>query len=477
MADLIPRMPYRPLIWPDFVLDLPEALDVDEPVYVVGGAVRDALLHRPIKDLDLAVARDGIRLARRIANAFKGDFFVLDGERDVGRALVDMPDGRLVIDVARFRGDGLLADLADRDFTINAMAVDLWDDPGLLIDPMGGEADSKDKVLRRCSPAAVSDDPIRALRAVRQSIQLRLRIEPETVRDVRVYGQRIVEVSPERVRDELVKILTLPRAAGALRVANALGLARLVVPQIAPLYDRTLSIRGKTVEAWGHTLAVMEYLGQIMAAFTLGRSDAPASFGIGSLVMQLDRYRPQLFDHMNTEWPNDRPHRALLMLAALLHEVDIPAAAEAGVALRLSNAEIDRLKSMLAQSGALFEQGEWDDLALHRFWYGRGAAGVDVCLLALADYMGSAGSEIEQGEWLSMVERVRVLLHAYYERYEQVVAPPPVIDGDQLMRALSLKPGPIIGALLNRIREAQVEGVVQFTDDALQIARTYLNKC
>src|SRR5690606_30534731 len=126
MGDLTPREPHRPLRWPDFVERLQDILAENaQPIYIVGGAVRDALLERQLTDLDLAVAKDAIPLARRIANALRGDFFVLDAERDVGRVLVDTPDGRFMIDVARFRGDDLLADLNDRDFTINAMAVDL----------------------------------------------------------------------------------------------------------------------------------------------------------------------------------------------------------------------------------------------------------------------------------------------------------------------------------------------------------------
>ena len=142
MAELTPHEPYRPLVWPDVVYDLQDMVaDAPQPVYIVGGAVRDALLHRPVTDIDLAAASGGIALARRLANALHGDFFVLDAERDVGRTLVDTPQGRLIIDVARFRGEDLLADLSDSDFTINEMAVDLKGDLRLLIDPLCGEQD------------------------------------------------------------------------------------------------------------------------------------------------------------------------------------------------------------------------------------------------------------------------------------------------------------------------------------------------
>src|SRR5690242_19985865 len=125
MMDVTPRQPHRPLFWPDILLDIQEFL-VDKPdeIYIVGGAVRDVLLHRPLHDIDFATSGHGIQIARQLANHFKGDFFVLDNDRDVGRALLNLPDGQLVLDVARYRGSSLLDDLSDRDFTLNAMAVD-----------------------------------------------------------------------------------------------------------------------------------------------------------------------------------------------------------------------------------------------------------------------------------------------------------------------------------------------------------------
>ena len=177
------------LAWSDAILDLQDLMrDEAEPVYVVGGVVRDALLRRPIKDVDIAVARGGIKLARRIANHFGGDFFPLDAERDVGRALIDTFDGRLSIDVAGFRGDSLDADLRDRDFTINAMAVDLRGDLNAVIDPTGGADDALVKLIRQCNPDAIARDPIRALRGVRLSAQFGFRIERETQQAIRVYA-------------------------------------------------------------------------------------------------------------------------------------------------------------------------------------------------------------------------------------------------------------------------------------------------
>ncbi len=223
MSDLV-------LAWSDVVYDLQAFVQQDllqgapDGVYIVGGAVRDALMRQPIKDIDIAVrAGEGIRLARRIANGMDGAFFPLDHERDVGRALLDTPDGRLSIDVAGFRGESLDADLRDRDFTVNALAVDLRGDLNQVIDPTGGVADVIGKIIRRCNPDALSRDPIRALRAVRQSVQFGFRIEAETLKDIRAQAPRLLDTSIERVRDELFKLLALGKPGAALRVADRLG--------------------------------------------------------------------------------------------------------------------------------------------------------------------------------------------------------------------------------------------------------------
>jgi tRNA nucleotidyltransferase/poly(A) polymerase len=238
---LTPRDPLRPLWWSDAVLDLQDTLSNDDsPIYIVGGAVRDAFLHRPIHDLDIATPNSAIRLGKKIANALKGDFYVLDEERDVARAIAETIDGRLEIDVARFRAEDLLSDLQDRDFTINAMAVDLKADITQLIDPLNGEDDLLKRIIRRCSGHSMSDDPIRALRAVRQSIQFSGRIEPETLKDIRSVVNRLTDTSPERVRDEFFKLLDGTKPASALRVADTLGLLAQIIPEIEGLRDLAL---------------------------------------------------------------------------------------------------------------------------------------------------------------------------------------------------------------------------------------------
>ncbi len=464
MYNLTPSIPDRPLLWPDEVLDLQNFLvDQAHPIYIVGGAVRDAYLHRPIKDIDLATPHHSIKLARQIANHFRGDVFVMDRERGVARVWIDTSTGRLTIDVAQFRGADLLADLLDRDFTINAMAVDIRADLSALIDPLNGIQDATRKQLRRASSRTIDDDPIRALRAVRQSLQLGMRIEAETMRDIRTKGPRLVETSAERIRDEFVNLLNIPNPAAGLRVMASLGLLEVILPEAQHIDND-----------WQKTLRVIEYLSHILLAISPKRTaDTAASFQMGMMVMQLDRYRSQLQEHIATLWPNERPHKTLLILAALLHKKEKTIVDNRSEALRLSNTEKQRLLTLVNHSLILPDS---EPLAIHRFWHQTGTAGVDICLLSMADYLGTVNIlGFDQNEWLARIDRACLTLEAYFERYDELVAPPVLVDGKQLMQTLNLKPCRIIAQLLDHIREEQVIGKVQNQDEALNAAKIYLD--
>lgn len=459
--------PLRPLIWPDAVLELQDLLDdLETPLYIVGGAVRDAYLHRPVKDLDLAVPAKSVEIARTIANRAKGDIFVMDAEREVARVFINTAEGRLTIDLARFRGADLEADLRDRDFTINAMAVDLRGDLHDLIDPLRAEQDIAARLIRRCAAHAIAADPVRALRAIRQSVQLNFRIERETLADIRHYGPQMTQTSDERIRDEFWNLLAVPRPASALRILHSLGLLQIIVPEAA-LLEKAV---------WEDTLITLEHLRTIITSISpLRTDDTAASFYMGMLVMQLDRYRQRLQDHLAKSWPNERGHSVLLLLAVLLDPLSDPLlAGQRADALKLSKAEKQRLLSIAAAPHTL-EAAE-DIRAAHRFWHTLGEAGVDVCLLALAAHIGPPDRAVGQDAWLERVEQARRLLEVYYERYEEVVMPPPVIDGRQLIEALQLTPGPVVRELLDYIRQEQAAGVVHNTEDALRVARAFLSR-
>ncbi|MEK6574842.1 MAG: hypothetical protein AABZ58_11105, partial [Chloroflexota bacterium] len=276
----------QPLALPTTFDRARQALPDPSRVWLVGGSVRDALLNRPVHDLDFAVAGDGLAIARTVASKLGAAFFPLDESRGTGRVVAIEDDQRFFLDFASLRGDDLNADLAARDFTVNAIAVSLG---GQLFDPMGGQADLKAKVLRTCSPASINDDPVRALRAVRLAAQLGFRIERGTREAAREAASRIASVSAERVRDEFMKMLEEQKPAASLRALDALGLLGRVVPETSALKGVTQSAP-HVFDVWQHTLAVVNHLEGVLSV--LGRVhdvDAASEYALGYAAARVGR--------------------------------------------------------------------------------------------------------------------------------------------------------------------------------------------
>lgn len=508
------------LPWPPIIEALREVIGAaDSPAYLVGGAVRDAFLRRPLHDLDFATPDDGRKLAKRIADRFHGAYYPLDAERGVGRAIVEYQDERFVIDIAQFRGASLADDLIGRDFTINALAVPMSGDLQQVIDVVGSVTDLQNKRLRRCSPQSIADDPVRALRAIRQSVALNLRIEPETRADLRTYGPNITASSPERMRDEFMNMLGGVKPHAALRTLDALGLLRLIVPEVDAMRGVAQS-PPHVFDVWEHTLNVVERLAGVIGTISPARTEeSAADSAYGMIVYLLDRHRHPLQNYLDTAWPNGRSMQSLLMLAALLHDSAKPATrsideqgrihfyqheivgadltAERATALRLSTAEVTRASDVVRyhmrpmqlniQTGessaydgrnngsAVTDSGPvLSRRAVHRFWKATGEAGVGVCILTLADYLGMVGVTLVLQDWIHHLQIVDALLDGYFNQKEIVVAPPPLVSGHDLMTVLKLDPGPRVGLLLNAIVEAQAAGEVSTVDEALALAETML---
>jgi tRNA nucleotidyltransferase/poly(A) polymerase len=481
---------------PEPLADLLPGLAGETPAWLVGGAVRDALLERPTDDFDFAVEGNALALARRAANSLRADYYTLDPERGIGRVLETMPDGRRrTFDFSRLRTSTIGEDLASRDFTINAMAVALRE-PGQLIDPTRGLQDLRDKRLRACGPTSIADDPIRALRAVRLSVELGLEIEAETQQQMARAGSQLASISAERIRDELFAVLGQTQPARGLRVIDRLGLLEPVLPELAPLKGLEQP-PPHTLDGWEHTLTAVARLADLLHALSPGAPDERAGdLADGLLALRLGRYRSEISAHFKEELALGRSARELALLAALFHDVGKPAsrsvdaagrtrflgheglggdlAAERGRALRLSTSEIERLRLTIAhhmRPGSLDQAGDVSPRAAYRFFRDTATAGIDVVMLSLADLRAIYAPPIPTGVWEARLEIARKLLEALMEGPPERLNPPPLVRGDRLAEALGIRPGPELGALMERIREAQAAGEVNDAEEALALAR------
>lgn len=477
-----------------------EVLKDAQEIYLVGGAVRDAVLHLPTHDLDFVLPKGSLQTAKQVADRMDGAFFVLDETTKTGRVILDDFGGeRYVLDFAEQRGAPLEIDLRARDFTINAMALDLKD-PTRVIDPLGGGVDLHSKELRACSPDCFSDDPLRTLRAVRFSIALGLKITSGTIQNLRKSVHQLTRVSPERIRDELFRILGGPKPDASMRILEKLELLPEVFPELIPLID--LAQPSPHVwDAWSHTLHTMRFLISILSVLEPQfDEEIAADLSSGMVSLRLGRFREQLGEHMNQSLQPDRTLRALLIFAALYHDVGKPDCMEeedgqirflrhesAGAKLtahrarelRLSNHEINRLTTIVQNHMRPLwltnQTTKPSRRSIYRFFRDCGSAGVDVCLVSLADYLATYGNDLSQEGWTQHLDTIRALLEGWWEYHNDQVDPPNIIDGEILIREFTLEPGPRIGEILEAIREEQAEGAIQSLEEAIAFARTMID--
>jgi tRNA nucleotidyltransferase/poly(A) polymerase len=494
-----------PFSFSPLMASVQEALPPGQEIYLVGGAVRDALLGRESHDLDFAVPAGGIKLARRIADTLKGAFYALDQERDTGRVVLMREDeARTILDFATYRGTDIEADLRDRDFTINAIAFDLSTEA--IFDPLSGGNDLRAKVIRACTPQSLSDDPVRVLRAIRLAAGLGFQIDVETRQQMKQAAGGLRSVSPERLRDELFRILDGPQPGTAIRALGMLDVLPHILPEL-PSLKGVEQPRPHVYDVWAHTIAVLNQLEDILAALAPGYDpESTDDLFTGLLVMRLGRYREQFAAHFANTLNTDRSVRALLFFAALYHDVAKPACKTTGddgrirfwgheekgaemtavraSALHLSNDEIHRLRLVTRNHMRIHfhssriesEHKTPSRKAIYSFFRDAGEAGVDLTLLALADTRATYVHTLTQDTWAAALDICRILLENYWENPAETISPPRLLGGNELMNEFELKPGPRVGEILEALREAQATGKVSTREEALNFARNWLKE-
>jgi tRNA nucleotidyltransferase/poly(A) polymerase len=468
-------------------------------VWVVGGVVRDALLERPVHDWDFAADRDALGLARAVGDTLGGAYFPLDTERGAGRVILAAEHGvRLELDFAVLRGDDLESDLAARDFTINAMALDK---AGTLVDPVGGEADLKAKRIRATSKHAFQNDPVRVLRATRLEAELGFEIEPQTAAWIRRDAPLLTRPSAERLRDEFARGMALPGASIYVQRLDELGLLSHVIPELESLKG-VIQSPPHRFDVWRHTLAIVDTLEMVVAAVT-GAPLRPRLHALanvppavwGDTARVLSQFSGDVREHLAVVFCDDRDRALLLKLAALLHDVGKPetwsegedgyihfyghepAGARIAAArlrkLRFSRDEVKRVRTIVEghlRPPHLARAEKVTRRAVYRYFRATGDAGVEIVLLSLADHLATWGPNLREQRWARRLEVAELLLSHYFERREETIAPPPLVSGHDLMTELGLEAGPEIGRLLEALREAQAAGEVQTREEALALA-------
>jgi len=493
--------------------------------YIVGGFIRDWLLERKTNDIDIAVSGATITIAREIAEEIGGKFVLLDDVNNVARVVViedGQPKGTSQnqelrgadwhFDFSPFTGD-IESDLARRDFTINAMALELSQfvtastatkmssrksasflteehSPLKLIDPFSGREDLRDKIVRGVSEQIFEADAARLLRAVRLAAELDFTIEPKTESLIRRYSQAITEISGERVREELLRLITLPRTVYHLRYLDKLGLLLALIPELA----ESKGVEQPTVHFWD----VFEHSLQTVAAieFLIRESDWEYS---NDDMLSTAPWSDMIDRHLSQEVSSGSNHKVLLKLAGLFHDIAKPmtksiddtgrarflghtkqgAAMTANILerLRFSNREIRLVESLVYHHLRPVQMAHEEfptQRAIYRYFRDTDEVGIDILFLALADYLASRGPLASMEEWKKHCQLINYIL-AEHDKQQTKILPVKLINGHDIMNNFDLSPGPLIGKLLAIVNEAHASGELSTREEALALVRRDLS--
>lgn len=441
-------------------------------IYLVGGTVRDFLLGFDPKDIDIAVTNNPLRVAEEIA-ANAGGRPVRIGKP--GKTIYRVTAKDRVYDVVPVNGDRIEADLMQRDFTINAMAVDIASDR--LIDIGKGRRDLSERVIRMVADDSFRNDPIRLLRAYRFASVLDFKITSGTTAVISRDADRISLAAGERIRVEWLKLLGAPGAYERIASMDAAGLLGRIFPELSALKG-CMQNHHHRFDAFAHTMDTCRHL-EVMLA-----TDRPALC-------------PGQANQMLLQGPS---FEALLKHAALLHDIGKAAtktvdkngsihfygheakgadmAADTSVRIRMSKNErqyVDRIIRNHMRPLALFmihAQQQLHRKGIVRFFMKCAPCAPELLLLSVADMLAK-GDTKRSAEFLQFA---RDIVRSWFDEYLPRARKSPLITGHDLIHVFRLAPSPLFEAILDHIETKRRTGEIRTREEALEAIIFFLDR-
>lgn len=454
-------------------------------MYLVGGILRDLILVREKlnPDFDFCLKRGAIGFGNKLAKKIKAGFVVLDKEHGACRLVKKIKDVNYTFDFTDFRGPTLQQDLLHRDFTINALALELGvcfsgqDLNSLLIDPYKARQDLKNKIIKVVNKKSFTEDPLRILRAFSLACILGFKIEKEALGLAKKDKGELSKISSERIRDELFKIFDEPCAYDSLVTLDKLKILRVIFPEI----EKMRNVKGGPY----HHLKVLQH-----SLETVKQLEG---------LIKESRDKIEIQDYLNEVVSSGRRRFALLKLAALLHDIGKPAARKfedgktkfhgheriglkiceiIAKRLKLSNDEINSLQRVVLwhlRPGYLADNEAVTKRAVFRFFRDTGKEAINVLLLSIADQRATRGPLTTAASRAHHEKIVSGLIKEYFRRKKEK-KPVRLINGDILIRKFKLEPQPLIGKILSEIEELQAIGKVKTKQEALRLAKKIISE-
>ena len=466
------------------------------PAYLVGGFLRDSLRGTDTEDVDIAVHGDSLSLAQEMAIVLGGTFVPLSAEHRVARVALpssgDNPNRNgPVIDVSAMDSQ-VYANLARRDFTVDAMALELdhWGTPGWegsVLDRFDGRSDLAKGVIRAVGDSVFQDDPARLLRAVRLAAKLHFSIDPSTAEMISRDAHLVAATSGERIREEFLAILSLDRAKEHLETLDQLGLLCCIIPELE-ITKGMEQPREHYWDVYGHSIHAIE-----------GAERVVSRHAHDHVATQVP-WSGDMEEYFRSDAGDGHTRATMLKLAALLHDIAKPqtkmidptgrtrflghqtqGASMADVILeriRLSKRGKDMVHGMVENHLRPMQMSQGDELptarAVYRYFRDVGDVAIDTLYLSLADHLAARGPELDSDGWRRHADIVAHILEigTHQQTPEKTLR---LINGHDLMEEFSLAPGPLLGYLLEELNEAQASGSVSTRDEALDWLRGKLD--
>lgn len=451
-------------------------------IYLVGGYPRDYFLGEIPSDIDFITSIYPESLATEVASRYEGKSFLLYEEDKSYRVVVDGESEWRTIDFAPIKGLSVEEDLSYRDFTINAMAIDvdrLIEEKSLrlprdLIDKHYGWRDLYRGILRECHNESFLMDPVRLVRALRFRHLLGMEFEERTLNHMKKYAPLITKVPGERISMELLETLLSPNTSSIFSELESTGLLQYLFPDLTESVGLEQNAYHH-LDVWSHTLLTMQELDRLISK----PEEVYPDFAV------------EIQEHMLKTLQDLQPRSSFLRLAALYHDAgkvatssldetgrihfydhqkqSVEAVLRLSERMRLSRKATDYLRRTVGYhmdiGFALSEKAS--PRALRKMISHMGDELVDIILMSTADRIATRGPLTTQEGLQRYTGFCGNLLQEYYREKETA----PLIGGKDLMDELSLPEGPLIGEVLKEVRIAQLEGAVESRETALQFAR------